>query len=171
MRSSWFAWMAVGVVALGALVLSPASASAQGGYGWGAGPSFVFSGDSFSLGWEAGGATAFTLVKLNAGGSYRLSGGEGEPRAVHYLAYEPWLFVGGTVGVALADRDLRFMAGLWEGFPLPVQGAFFGGDNSDDLHPQAWLFTFAFGVRFFGGHTHYYVTPKLWRYATIELNS
>jgi hypothetical protein len=146
---------------------SIARAYGDEGNGWGVGPVIAF-GDhgGVSLGFEGGINQLLTLVKLSLGGCYRLSGSETDPRAIHYLAYEPWVAVGGTLGIAVADAEVRGMYGMWEGFPLPILP-----DEVSGYSHQAWIITLAFGYRMFGSSGQFYVTPKLWRFKTFDFSN
>jgi hypothetical protein len=148
-------------------------ARADGGDGVGLGPVFAYSDNGgWSLGWEAGATGGATLAKFSIGGTYRLNGDPRDPASLHYVAFEPWLIVGGTFGFALTDwQKAAGMLGAWEGFPLPLEGELYGGDNSDDVHPMAWLFSIVIGWRWFSPHSQLYFSPKIWRWSTLEINS
>jgi hypothetical protein len=158
---------------LTALAGSAPVARADGGEGFGFGLVIGYSDNrSWSVGWEAGANTGGPLLKLSLGGSYRVDGESRDPLAIHYVAFEPWLIVGGTVGVAVTNEpEVRVAYGLWEGFAIPLEGDLWGGTAGDDEHPQSLLFTFAFGWRGFGATQQFYFTPKLWRFSTLEFNS
>ena len=80
----------------------------------GAGPMIGWVEDEgLSIGLEIRGA-AGPLVHASLGGSYRLEA-RGGTRAVHYVAWEPWLVGGGTLGAALDDDGRASVAiGAWE---------------------------------------------------------
>lgn len=147
--------------------LAPAPAQAKAGTvdlvsisdaGIGAGPVLELGFDgTWSAGWELAFRTP-TLVALAMGGSYSLHGEAGPGRSVHYLAFEPWLLVGGTVGLALShDAKLRPMWGVWEGAAVGADG-----DTDPYSFPKRgeWVFSLAVGLRGFGRDLRAYVTPK-----------
>lgn len=169
-------WTARGAVVLASLACGqvPGPAYADDGDGYGAGPVIGITGDgTLSLGWEAsmtfGG---FPIAKASAGGSYQVGPAAEEPYTFHYAVIEPWLFVGGTVGVAVADgaNAVRGTFGIWEGFPIPLQDDQPVADAIGISEP-AWMLTFAFGMRWFGSTSQLYLTPKLWRFTSIGFNS
>lgn len=162
------------IASLGSLI-DAAPAAAAGGRGYGAGPVIAFDGEhGLWLGWEAGLAAAGPLLRVSLGGTYRLSSGSDQPRMLHHAVVEPWLILGGTLGLGLADAQLGLVYGLWEGIPLPIEGDLWGGDAGDDYQPKVWVFSIAFGFHgLFGDDAFslFYFTPKLWRYETVEFNS
>src|SRR5215510_8579899 len=86
------------------LVLLPARAHAESGQGAGFGPVLgVTLNGSVSLGWELAGSFGVPLLRLSTGGSYQIVSGGDDAPYFHYLAWEPWLYVGGTLGVAVTD--------------------------------------------------------------------
>lgn len=129
-----------------------------------------YSGErSWSFGWEAS-VTRSTvpLLKGSLGGIYHVAPRGADPFTVHYAAFEPWLIVGGTLGLGVADGSapVRVAYGGWIAVPpwrLPVK-SYDGGD-------RAWLLTFVVGIRAFGSTSQFYFTPKLWRYTSWSLNS
>jgi hypothetical protein len=148
-------------------------AEAQQGTGEGIGLVFGYSSEgSWSLGWEASLTRGGPLVKLSAGGIYHIAPLGEDPFTVHYSALEPWLVVGGTLGLAIADgpEPLRLAYGIWEGFPISLEKGVepFGGQVGE---PRIWMLTLTFGWRGFGPTTQIYFTPKLWRFAPIGWNS
>jgi len=132
------------------------------------------SGRGWSAGWEAGGgpmntssgggdpvlSTASLLTRFNGGMSWRppLAGG-GTRERVTYLAWEPWLALGGTLGVRTSSTEgVHSLLGLWEGVPF-VLGAF---KRSAPLYrcSPCTTFSLALGWRF-DGAGEIYVTPKV----------
>lgn len=156
------------ILALVALSLcSGLHSTAHADYGDGAGVGFVLaSGDtSWSLGWEISGTFRYPFVKASLGGIYDLDSTGNDPAVVHYVAWEPWLLVGGTLGIAYTDRPapIRLAYGLWEGFPVSLTTA--------RRREPVWAITLAVGLRGFGSDLELYITPKLWRYVPYEFNS
>jgi hypothetical protein len=152
----------------GALSMAP-SVRADSGSGYGFGPVFALSADdTFSMGWELG-ASASVLAKASVGGTYYLKPRRDEPAFVHYAAFEPWLLLGGTLGVAVTHvLEPRLAYGLWEGIPVPLSGALL--DDPDDAGGQTiWMATLTIGWRGFGSTHQFYFTPKLWRYRGFDL--
>jgi hypothetical protein len=144
-----------------AAVLHTTAASAEDGDGVGFGPVLAFSTtDATSLGWELaatlnghGPLSHFTL-----GGSYRLSAQPRDPAYFHYLAWEPWVYVGGTLGAALTDQfQPRVVYGVWEGLPQSLDGELFADSALQ------WVFTITIGWHGVGGTQQFYITPKMWR--------
>lgn len=88
---------------------------------------------------------------------------EGAPRSaqdemesVHYVALEPWLFVGGTLGASFSEqRGVDPMVGFWEGAPIPIAGKCGSGDR---VKP---IVSIAVGGRWLGGTHEVYLTPKV----------
>jgi hypothetical protein len=111
-----------------------------------------------TFGWEAG-AGGFGLVRLNAGGSYRIEpapvqkrpeepdGAPGStvetddsayvpPEHVHYLAFEP---IGLSIGVDVSELgDVGLMGGFWAGWIVDPNsgGAFDGASNPNRFFPD-----------------------------------
>jgi len=162
------------VLVVSALVLGATPrACAEDGDGLGVGPVIAYSNErSWSLGWELGVTRGGPLLKASLGGVYHFEAKGDDPWTVHYLAWEPWFIVGGTLGVAVADGKevARVAYGLWEGFPLAVSAG-------DDPFPftgsgdTGLVITFAIGWRGFGSMSQIYFAPKLWRYTTIRISS
>jgi len=132
------------------------------------------SGRGWSAGWEAGGgpmttttgggdpvvSTASLLARASVGMSWRppLAGGDTRER-VTYAAWEPWLLVGGTLGVRTSSSDgVHPVFGLWEGLPF-VLGAFKRESLLYRCSPCA-TFSLAFGWRF-DGNGELYLAPKV----------
>jgi hypothetical protein len=129
-----------------------------------AGPQVGYTFDrGLSYGWEAGGGFAF--LHGNVGQVIRP---EAKPTApapsnewVSYVVAEPWLYVGGTLGLAYSEQTGPGVAvGAWEGVPLPV-----AGDRSDfDCgrgEPCRPIVTVAGGLRYLNGEFELYFTPKV----------
>jgi hypothetical protein len=71
----------------------------------------------------------------------------------HYVAWEPWAILGGTLGVALGDIDRVGLAyGVWEGIAIPLDKK-------------------AFGFRGFGSDQEFYLALKIWKYNTLDFNN
>ena len=142
-------------------------AHAESGNGVGLGPVFDVGLDgSVSLGWEVGGTYRLPFFRLSLGGSYRVLGESSEPSYFHYLAWEPWVYVGGTLGVAATpgDRPARFLYGIWEGYAQDLGDPFLDSDldyiDDERLH---WILSVSIGWRGVGKAQHFYVSPKIWR--------
>jgi hypothetical protein len=151
-----------------ALWLFTPDALAESGQGAGLGPVIgVTWNGSLSLGWELGGSFAgATVLRLSMGGSYQLHRGQNDPGYFHYLAWEPWVYVGGTVGLALTDeREVRMIYGLWEGWAQDLGDPLFDAsyDFLDDDTRQHWVFSLSLGWRGMGKTQQFYLTPKVWR--------
>jgi hypothetical protein len=143
-------------------------ARASPGDGRGAGPVFAFSTDgTFSLGWELSALARLPLFKGSIGGSYALNAPPQEASVIHYIAYEPWFIVGGTLGASLMDFNrVSFLYGIWEGAPIPLTGKLIV-DSGTPHEPTTWVLTLTVGGRVFGGKSQFYFAPKLWRYNTL----
>lgn len=158
--------MKLALAALTLLCFQSSHAHAAAGDGLGAG--LVFGLDkagTFSLGWEAGAMATQPVLKASVGGSYALNAGPGQPGAIHYVAFEPWLLLGGTLGAALEGiQRVDFMYGVWEGAPITLKGKLL--PDRGTVHPRfAWLLTLTVGCRIFGARpAQFYFAPKLWRY-------
>ena len=151
-----------------------AEARAESGEGVGAGPVLgVTLNGSFSVGWELGGSfRAAPLSRGALGGSYQLSLAEGDPQYFHYLAWEPWLFVGATLGAALtSERDVRVVYGLWEGLAETLDTSPFDLDSGylDDDSRFQWLLSLSIGWRGIGRTQQFYLTPKVWYFQGWDL--
>jgi hypothetical protein len=144
----------------GAAVTAAPSSVARAQYTFGGGPVVGWvAGEGLSLGWETTYAYEAPLLYVSAGGSYRIEAPDG-PRAVHYLAWEPWALLGGSLGGAV-DDDGRgtVVLGAWEAVPFIV----------GELQEQSWevarvpalVVTLAIGWRWMAGTHEIYVAPKL----------
>jgi len=115
------------------------------------------------------------LAKVSLGGIYHVAPRGDDPFTVHYLVLEPWFVLGGTFGLAVAERGdpLRLAYGVWEGVPIPLKEGVdaFGGDNVAGAGERSWMLTLTLGWRGFGSTQQIYFTPKLWRFAPIGFNS
>jgi hypothetical protein len=146
-----------------ALSFAAGSASAESGDGVGFGPVFAYSSDDTAhIGWELGAAWQYApLLRFSLGGSYRVTGGDRRTLAyAHYLAFEPWFYIGGTLGLAADDRgDARGVYGLWEAAPMALgdRRIFSSGDQ------LLWAVSLSIGWRGFGSTHQIYLSPKLWR--------
>lgn len=143
------------------------AASAEEGDGVGVGPVLAFTWpDATSLGWELAGTTAGnTLAHFTLGGCYRISASPTDPGYLHYVAWEPWAYVGGTLGAALTDQfEPRVMYGIWEGLPVSLDGELF------DESTLQWVFSITIGWRAVGAMRQFYITPKLWRMRSIDFS-
>jgi hypothetical protein len=133
------------------------------GQGIGFGPVLAFSADdSIYVGWELG-ATRNILLRGSLGGGYSIVRHADDPALVHYIAWEPWGYVGGTLGLAVTDPSPRVMYGLWEALGQSLsRNDSIGGGLFDSTELQ-WVFSIAIGWRGLGGTQTFYITPKLWR--------
>jgi hypothetical protein len=79
-----------------------------------------------------------------------------DEESVTYFAVEPWLYLGGTLGVtsSSADDDVGLCLGAWEGAPIMPWPAL----PSGELIP---FVSAAIGVRWLHGTAELYFTPKL----------
>ncbi|MEY4544483.1 MAG: hypothetical protein RL685_678 [Pseudomonadota bacterium] len=148
------------------LLATPARAASGEGAGFGPVIGLTWNG-SVSVGWEASASLGIPLARFAAGGSYQLrSSSSKDARYFHYLAWEPWLFVGATVGLALTDEpQAKVLYGAWAGWAQDAGDALFDG-NSDFLDDDTrfhWVFSLSVGWRGFGSTQQFYLTPKLWR--------
>jgi hypothetical protein len=138
-------------------------------YDLAAGPVIAMRDDGgLALGWELGGAFGHDLAsrvlsRVNVGGSYALFGtsnrGAEDLSVVHYVVWEPWFIVGGTLGVAI-DKGARVHPafGAWEGFPIPLST----DDEIDSRSPHRIFLSIAFGFRWWGTDVNeFYLTPKI----------
>ena len=156
-------WLATVVLSL--LVASGGAARAASGDGVGLGPVIAFSPDStdaVSLGWELSGSIGALYQRASVGGSYVYSSKKAGAPSFHYAAWEPWGFIGGTLGVGITgDPRVKLMYGAWEGLGLSMSGRE-PTDIIDDagLH---WVFSVSVGWRGIGFDHQFYFTPKIWR--------
>jgi hypothetical protein len=153
----------------GALLLAVFAhdAHAASGNGAGLGPvvGITWNG-SLSLGWEVSGSYGVPILRLALGGSYQLHRADGDPSYFHYLAWEPWIFAGGTLGVAATDGpDAQVVYGLWGGYAEDLGDAFFDGelDYLNDETQNHWILSLSIGWRGIGKTQQFYFTPKVWR--------
>ncbi|HWO11605.1 MAG TPA: hypothetical protein VNN80_19055 [Polyangiaceae bacterium] len=139
-------------------LLWSAAAAAASGDGVGVGPVFAITlRGSAALGWEVALSKSGPWLKLNLGGSYHVIREEGDPAFVHYAAWEPWIYGGATLGVAVPDSGApRFMYGLWEAYADGLDDSLYSGS------PLIWAASVAVGWRGFGSVQQFYVAPKLW---------
>ncbi|MFZ4578847.1 MAG: hypothetical protein ACOYOB_10675 [Myxococcota bacterium] len=79
-----------------------------------------------------------------------------DEESVTYFAVEPWLYLGGTLGVtsSSADDDVGLCLGAWEGAPIMPWPAL----PSGELIP---FVSAAIGVRWLHGTAELYFTPKV----------
>jgi hypothetical protein len=144
-----------------------AEARAESGDGAGFGPVLgVTTSGSVSLGWELSGSFVAPLVRVAAGGSYHLNRAADDPRYFHYVAWEPWIYAGATLGLAVTDAPQpRALYGLWLGWaqdlasPIPLVGGFEFVDDDTRYH---WVLSLCIGWRGIGGTQQFYATPKIW---------
>lgn len=160
---------ALGVVGLMSLAEDAGAAS---GDGVGLGPvvGITWRG-SVSLGWELSGSYRSPLLRLATGGSYQPWRAEGDPKSVHYLAWEPWLFAGATVGLAVTDElEGRFLYGLWAAYAQDLGDPLFDSelDFVDDDVGYQWVLSLSIGWRGIGGTQQFYLAPKLYRYQGFD---
>lgn len=142
------------------------TARAEPGEGFGVGPLIAISTrDSVSLGWELGAARPAPLARLSLGGSYHLRPHPKDPPFFHYVAWEPWWGVGGTLGAALTDAgQVRAVLGVWEGVAETLQGDLYTSDERD------WVVSFSIGWRVVGSTHQLYSSLKLWRMYGYDLS-
>lgn len=121
---------------------------------------------SVSLGRELAGGGA-PILRFAVGGSYQVQRAGDDPGYFHYLAFEPWLVAGVTLGGAVTDAgDAKFMYGIWEGWANDLGDSLLDGSHSfiDDDTRFHWVFSLSVGWRGVGAGTHqFYITPKVWR--------
>ena len=119
--------------------------------------------DSIYVGWELA-ATRHIFLRGSIGGAYGIVRRADDPALFHYAAWEPWGYLGGTLGLAVTDTEPRVMYGLWEalGQSLSGQDDSLGGGLFDSSELQ-WVFSIAIGWRGVGSTQSFYLTPKLWR--------
>jgi hypothetical protein len=157
-----------------ALLHSTKARAADGdGVGLGAVLAFTWP-DGSSLGWELSAVRGDNiLAHFTLGGSYRLTPlskslgapPPNDPAFFHYLAWEPWVLVGATLGAALTDQfQPRVAYGIWEGVPASIDGDLF-----NDARLQ-WVFSIALGWRGIGGTQQFYIAPKIWRMRGFDLD-
>jgi hypothetical protein len=151
------------------LVLAlPLDARADSGDGVGFGPVLgITTNGSLSLGWELSGSYRLPLVRLALGGSYQLEREGDDPRYFHYAAWEPWVYVGGTLGAALTDGgEGRVVYGLWEAYAQDLGDPLFDANYNylDDDEGPHWILSLSIGWRGIGGTQQFYFTPKIWRF-------
>ena len=118
------------------------------------------SGRGLSAGWEVGGGPTL-LARFSVGMSWRPGSSKmlGSER-LSYVAWEPWLLAGGTLGVAhsSATADVNTMGGVWEGAPW-----IFGAPTRSILSKQCspcYTISLAIGWRW-SGTGEFYLAPKL----------
>jgi hypothetical protein len=97
---------------------------------------------------QAGSGALNGTARLNIG--FERSG----DRLLAYIELDPWLLVGGTLGVGLDDHGVVPVVGAWEGVPLIYQAY-----DCDPLGGWGTALTAAFGYRFTGEH-ELYLTVK-----------
>ena len=125
-----------------------------------------------SYGWEGGGGLAY--LRGNVGQVIRPieSKADAEPDTtewVSYVAAEPWIYLGATLGAAYSDEaGLGLAAGLWEGFAIPISrsGTADFQCGGDPCRPVASI---AGGLRYINGEWELYVTPKVGFLQTFTL--
>ena len=141
------------------------------GQGLGVGPVLAFSADdSLYVGWELA-ATRDLLVRGSLGGAYSIVRHAGDPTLFHYVAWEPWGYVGGTLGLAVTDPKPRVMYGLWEALGHSLSGNDSLSGGLFDSSELQWVFSIAIGWRGVGATQTFYITPKLWRMHGWRINS
>ncbi len=151
-----------------AALLLPAGARAESGDGVGFGPVLgITTSGSVSLGWELSGSYYATpLLRVALGGSYHLQRKGDDPQYFHYLALEPWIYVGATLGVAgTSESDTRLLYGLWEGWAQDLDAPLLSNSFEfvDDDTRFHWVFSLTIGWRGIGRTQQFYITPKIWR--------
>ena len=119
------------------------------GYAFGHGPTLGVEGGA---GWESDKDPLF--LNGNVGFSYRFEGDDGD--LVGYAVFEPWSYVGLTVGGAMGSRSgAEGVVGVWDGVALPLRDL----RCSPDRKGPTWL-SLAVGYRWAGLHEIYF-TPKI----------
>jgi len=101
------------------------------------------------------------LAHFNVGMSWRPGAlGTDPSERVTYLAWEPWLLVGGTLGLAhsSADGKLRPLLGVWEAIPYVI-GAPVRANPLRSCSP-CYTVSLAFGWRW-EGKGELYLAPKI----------
>lgn len=107
--------------------------------------------DGTRLGWEASGG--FGLLRGSVGQAYALESARDTPI---YLAGEPGILLGVTVGVDYETDDAGFMGGVWVGAPV-YELRHDGIERALDMRPTL---SGAIGYRYIHGH-EFYLTPKM----------
>ena len=152
---------------------APAMASADSGggiYGAGGGPVFAWGEHGFTSGWELSATFATPLLHMSLGGDY-LRGDSGLESA-HYLALEPGLFLGGSLGAAVSGAGVTPYLGAWAGFALPpdeLRSEPIGDGDYSRL--SGVLISLAIGLRWFDRDVQFYLTPKINYYEFPNPNS
>jgi len=131
-------------------------------------------GRGWSGGWEAGGGPmstatngdpvpelALMFARATVGMSWRPGvPGTEERERITYAAWEPWLLVGGTLGVAhhSGDGSLQRLVGVWEAAPW-VFGA---PRRSSPLYSCSPCYTVSLAIGWrWSGTGEFYLAPKL----------
>lgn len=141
-----------------------------------AGPIFAYVvGRGGAFGWEAGGApitvrtgaadpvpgSELILARFSTGMTWRrqAAGAAGFER-ISYVAWEPWFWLGGTLGVAhsSADGRIRPLLGAWEAVPWV-----FGGSPTNGMFLRcAPCFTISLSIGWrWGGAGEFFMSPKV----------
>lgn len=149
-----------GLLCAGSLLVTvPRPARAESGDGIGIGPVIAITPrDSVSIGWELGVARPAPFARFSLGGSYHLRPHPKDPPFLHYVAWEPWAYVGGTLGAALTSAgQVRAVLGVWEGFAESFDGDLYGSDGEN------WVLSLSLGWCAVGSTHQLYSSLKLWR--------
>jgi len=166
-------------VRITAVVFAVVFIGACGGQQIAAGPVIGYvQGRGFSAGWEAGGGpmrasaknssapevpTQDLFLRASGGMSWRPGpAGSAEYDRITYLAWEPWLVVGGTMGLYHSSASTRFdfLPGAWEAAPWVI-GAPRRNLSTDFRYcSPCYTVSLALGWRW-SGASEFYLTPKL----------
>ena len=169
-RPSLLASIALAAWLLCSLSVRSARAS-DDGQGVGFGPLFHFSADgSVYVGWEFAAAHDI-FARGSLGGAYAVVRRAGAPALFHYVAWEPWGYLGGTLGLAVTDPRPYVMYGLWEALGQSLDGNHSDGGGLFDSSELRWVLSIAIGWRGLGSRQSFYLTPKLWRMHGWQFNS
>ena len=111
---------------------------------------------------DPGPTVASLLARFDVGMSWRPGApGKDEREWLTYAAWEPWLLLGGTLGVAHASRDgsLHPLVGAWEGIPWVIGAPKRSSFPLFECSP-CYTISLAIGWRW-AGTGEFYLAPKL----------
>jgi len=156
-----------------ALVLAFGWIAACGGQQIAAGPVIGYvQGRGFSAGWEAGGGPMHAtpeveiynlFLRASGGMSWRPGPvGSAEYERITYLAWEPWLVVGGTMGLchSSASGKVDGLFGAWEAAPWVIGAPRHTSIVDYRYCSPCYTVSLALGWRW-SGASEFYLTPKL----------